>query len=78
MRRKHQNVQDVHQRLMNLQAENERLKKTTISIQKVEELITENRKMKVEINQFHSMSLHSQALKGKDWREFGKNGEQSL
>lgn len=35
---------------MNLQEENEKLKRTSVSIQDVERLIEENRKMKMEIH----------------------------
>lgn len=40
---------DIHTKLMQLQQENEQLKKTSVSIDDVEKLIEENRKMKLEI-----------------------------
>ena len=43
------NIEDVHKRLLKLQEENEKLRKTHISINEVEKLIEENRKMKLEI-----------------------------
>ena len=41
--------EDVHQKLVSLQEENEKLKKTSVSMDEVERLIEENRKMKMEI-----------------------------
>lgn len=38
---------DIHSKLMQLQQENEQLKKTSVSIDDVEKLIEENRKMKL-------------------------------
>lgn len=49
MKKRGVNPFDVHSRLLKLQEENERLKKNTISINEVEKLIEENRKMKLEI-----------------------------
>lgn len=60
MKKKGVNPFDVHSRLLKLQDENERLKKTHISIIEVEKLITENRQMKMEISKIQSstQSLH--------------------
>ena len=38
---------DIHTKLLNLQEENEKLKKTSVSMADVERLIEENRKMKM-------------------------------
>jgi regulator of replication initiation timing len=43
------NPDDIHIKLVSLQEENEKLKKTSVSMQDVEKLIEENRKMKLEI-----------------------------
>ena len=40
---------DIHTKLVSLQEQNEKLKKTSVSMQEVEKLIDENRKMKLEI-----------------------------
>lgn len=49
MKRKGMSPDDIHNKLMQLQQENEQLKKTSVSIEDVEKLIEENRKMKMEI-----------------------------
>lgn len=49
MKRKGMSADDIHSKLMSLQEENEKLKKTSVSIEDVEKLIEENRKMKLEI-----------------------------
>ena len=41
---------DIHTKLLNLQEENEKLKKTSVSMADVERLIEENRQMKMEIH----------------------------
>jgi regulator of replication initiation timing len=49
MKRKGMSPDDIHNKLMQLQHENEQLKKTSVSMEDVEKLIEENRKMKLEI-----------------------------
>ena len=44
------NPDDIHTRLLSLQEENEKLKKTSVSMVDVERLIEENRLMKMEIH----------------------------
>ncbi len=47
LKRKGLNAQDIHAKLVALQEENERLKKTHVSLAEVEKLIEENRRMKM-------------------------------
>lgn len=49
LKRKGMSPDDIHSRLVSLQEENEKLKKTSVSMEEVEKLIEENRKMKMEI-----------------------------
>ena len=50
LKRKGMNPDDIHTRLLSLQEENEKLKKTSVSMVDVERLIEENRLMKMEIH----------------------------
>ena len=50
MKRKGMSPDDIHNKLLHLQQENEQLKKTSVSIDDVEKLLEENRKMKMEIH----------------------------
>ncbi|KAL4438950.1 hypothetical protein ABPG74_016670 [Tetrahymena malaccensis] len=59
MKKKGINPNDIHQRLLKLQEENERLKKTHISINEVEKLIQENRQMKLEITKIQQNTVQS-------------------
>lgn len=56
MRRKGLSQEDTHNRLLKLQEENERLKKTHIAINEVENLIKENRQMKIELQKVSASS----------------------
>lgn len=50
MKRKGMTAEDIQTKLLNLQEENEKLKKTSVSFQDVEKLIQENHRMKQEIH----------------------------
>lgn len=50
LKRKGMSPDDIHTKLLNLQEENEKLKKTSVSMADVERLIEENRQMKMEIH----------------------------
>jgi len=66
MRKLGVNPFDVHSRLLKLQAENDRLKKTHISLNEVEKIIQENRQMKIEISKIQSSSSSTKFAFGFD------------
>ena len=57
------NPDDIHAKLMSLQEQNQKLKKTSVSMQDVEKLIEENRKMKMEI---HKLQMTQYAMSDYD------------
>lgn len=61
MRRKGTSVNEVHHKLLLLQEENDRLRKA-ISIQEVEGLIEENKKMKLELQALRSSTQGANLL----------------
>jgi hypothetical protein len=64
MRRKGLQQNDIHVKLLKLQDENEKLKKTHISLNEVENLIAENRHMKTEIQKIYQTgSINTQEIK---------------
>lgn len=67
---------DIHGKLMNLQEENQKLKKTSVSIQDVERLIEENRKMKMEIHKLQMTQYASSDFDSKSQRSFQKSNNQ--
>lgn len=50
LKRKGLNPDDIHTKLLSLQEENDKLRKTSVSMVDVERLIEENRLMKMEIH----------------------------
>ena len=69
---------DIHGKLMNLQEENEKLKRTSVSIQDVERLIEENRKMKMEIDKLQMTQYASSDFDSKSevsQRSFQKSNQ---
>jgi len=62
LRRQGGGLSDVHNKLLILQQENERLRQAHISIQEVENLIEENRKMKLELQKLRAATAFTSEI----------------
>ena len=49
-------INEVHQKLLILQEENDRLRQTVLSVKDVEKLMAENRQMKFELQKFKPLT----------------------